>query len=98
MAAPVALSGSGRNAVRVGMSFGSLPKAPGAPSGQSGMGAAGSDCANTVPWPRAKRPRLKKTIVFMAPNVTKTGPTQQWLLFRPDQIGVAVTAVILFVP
>src|SRR6266850_459059 len=39
MAAPVALSGSGKYGVMVGMSLSSLPSAPGAPSGHKGIGS-----------------------------------------------------------
>src|SRR3954449_5007801 len=40
IAAPVASPSAGRKTVSVGMSFGSLPSAPGAPFGQRGMGSA----------------------------------------------------------
>src|SRR3954454_21090502 len=48
IAAPVPWPSAGRNGVSVGMSFGSVPMAPGALSGQRGIGSA----ASSVELPR----------------------------------------------
>src|SRR6266516_1397807 len=57
MAAPVALAGSGRNGVSAGMSFASLPSAPGAPSGHSGRVFVDCARANTVKQQTPRRVR-----------------------------------------
>src|SRR5947209_19952472 len=49
MAAPVALSLAGKYTVSSGMSLGSLPTAPGAPSGQRAMGFGWG----VLSWPQA---------------------------------------------
>src|SRR6266516_4114118 len=66
MAAPEAMVGAlGRKGVRLGMSLSSLPNAPGAPSGQRGMGAFVWACRSEA---AARRKRI--------PKGTATGPNQ----------------------
>src|SRR5438874_1780889 len=48
IAAPVAFSGAGKNAVSVGLSLSASPSAPGAPLGQSGIGSSGAACSSAA--------------------------------------------------
>ena len=66
MARPLALSFSGRNGVSVGMSLSAVPKAPGAPSGHSGIGDKVSAKLNI--WIVAKLSRKKMR--FMIGNLS----------------------------
>src|SRR6266511_2380916 len=71
IAAPVALEGSARYGVIVGISLSSLLKAPGAPSGQSGIGSLTSARETRLKTRRA----VRVEIAFMAGDANDRCPT-----------------------
>jgi len=81
MPAPLAISGAGQNGVSVGMSLGSLPRAPGAPSGQRTTGNCGSDglCASETVLTKIETTAIHGNRDFTAAIMTKSRPLQSFL-------------------